>query len=134
MIVLSLSCMAGHHFDGWFASLDAFEQQARQELINCPQCNGTAIQRLPSGPHISKRAATGGSTTKGNLDRLVDSLQRAADLSEDVGDQFSDEARRIHRRESAERPIRGLATLDEFSELLEEGIPVLPVPGKKTSH
>jgi len=47
--------------------------------------------------------------------------------TEDVGNQFAEEARKIHYGEAKERGIRGQATRDETEALLEEGIAILPV-------
>jgi len=46
-----------------------------------------------------------------------------------VGDDFADEARKIHAGESVKRGIYGETTISETEELLEEGIDILPVPG-----
>ena len=48
--------------------------------------------------------------------------------TEDVGPRFAEEARKIHYGETEERQIRGQVSLQETRELLEEGIPVLPLP------
>ena len=48
--------------------------------------------------------------------------------TEDVGQNFADEARKIHYGESEERNIRGQASVEETKDLLEEGIDVLPLP------
>ncbi len=48
--------------------------------------------------------------------------------TEDVGERFAEEARRIHHGESEERGIRGQASREETQALLEEGIGVLPLP------
>ncbi len=48
--------------------------------------------------------------------------------TEDVGEKFADEARRIHYGEAAERGIRGQATPDEREALRDEGIEVMPLP------
>jgi hypothetical protein len=48
--------------------------------------------------------------------------------TENVGDQFADEARRIHEGESDDRPIRGTATPQEREALAEEGIAVVALP------
>lgn len=50
---------------------------------------------------------------------------------DDVGDQFADEARKIHYGETEERGIYGNATADEAQELIEEGIDLLPLPDAK---
>jgi hypothetical protein len=46
----------------------------------------------------------------------------------DVGSRFPEEARRIHDSDASEQPIRGQATAEEASALLEEGIGILPIP------
>lgn len=48
--------------------------------------------------------------------------------TEDVGQNFAEEARKMHYGESEERNIRGQASMEETQELLEEGIEVLPLP------
>ncbi len=48
--------------------------------------------------------------------------------TEDVGNQFAEEARKIHYGEASERAIRGQATRNEALELLDEGIDVMPLP------
>ena len=48
--------------------------------------------------------------------------------TEDVGERFSEEARRIHYGESDARAIRGVASRDQTRELLEEGIEVMSLP------
>jgi hypothetical protein len=48
--------------------------------------------------------------------------------TEDVGERFAEEARRIHYGEIASRGIRGQATPQEREALHEEGIEVLSLP------
>jgi hypothetical protein len=48
--------------------------------------------------------------------------------TEDVGERFADEARRIHYGEADERGIRGQASADEREALRDEGIEVMPLP------
>ena len=133
MIVLNLICSAGHRFDGWFASCDAFDDQAGKQLVSCPHCNVTGVRRLPSTPHVAKSAGMPTVPDNGEAEMIafIDQLRHLADSSEDVGEQFPGEARRIHYHDSPERRIRGLATLDETRELMDEGILILPVPPKK---
>lgn len=47
--------------------------------------------------------------------------------TEDVGENFASEARRIHHGEAPERGIRGRASAEQAQELMEEGIAVLPL-------
>ena len=48
--------------------------------------------------------------------------------SEDVGERFPEEARKIHYGEAEARGIRGEATREEASALIEEGVPVMALP------
>lgn len=136
MIVLNLVCLSGHRFEGWFASVAAFEEQAAKALVNCPYCNHADIQRLPSAPMVARGGSHSESTLQPGQEvgAIMSHLRRLVDISEDVGDMFPEEARRIHYGQTQERRIRGQASIDEVKDLLEEGIPVLPVPGKKQTH
>ena len=136
MIVLNLVCLSGHRFEGWFASVSAFEDQAAKALVNCPYCNHTDIQRLPSAPLVARGTNHSESAPQPGQEvgAIISHLRRLADITEDVGDMFPDEARRIHHGQTQGRRIRGQASLDEVKDLLEEGIPVLPVPEKKQTH
>ncbi len=138
MIILDLVCDAGHRFEGWFASIDAFEQQMRSRLVICPHCDSHRIERLPAAPKIvraeSRKDQGRPPAESSSIQALLDKLDELAADAEDVGRRFPEEARRIHYDETERRSIRGLATLEETRELLEEGIPVLPLSKKRTSH
>lgn len=128
MIVLNLICLSGHRFEGWFASTEAFDDQLGRRLVNCPCCNSEDVARLPSGPHVGKRVSPPAPAATVTAEQVIGLLKELAESSEDVGKRFAEEARRIHFRESPARRIRGVTTLDEAADLLEEGIPVLPLP------
>lgn len=134
MIVLDLTCEQSHRFEAWFASNDAFESQQAAGLVSCPQCNSHAVRRLPSAPYVQTSSHSAPDTTPDPAAiaaKLVDVLRKAASQSEDVGERFPDEVRRIHYGDAEERAIRGKARQDELIELIEEGIPILPVPPDK---
>ena len=132
MIVFNLTCAREHAFEGWFASGEAFEQQSLQGLVTCPVCGNHEVARLPAVPRLRRPALVqdlpDAGLTDDNLEHLLQGLRQLMDASEDVGEQFADEARRIHYEEAPLRSIRGITSLDEASELLDEGIPVLPLP------
>jgi hypothetical protein len=48
--------------------------------------------------------------------------------SEDVGERFPEEARKIHYGEAEQRGLIGRASAEEVRELLEEGVEVAPLP------
>lgn len=135
MIVLNLVCNVGHKFEGWFASVESFEAQVREDLVSCPHCHSRDVERLPAAPHLVRATPeAAGMEVEEEIGRFMDMLGRVADASEDVGRRFPEEARRIHYREAEVRSIRGQANFEETRELLEEGIPVLPVPRKPRTH
>lgn len=138
MIILDLVCDAGHRFEGWFPSSESFEHQLRSRSVGCPHCDSHRIERLPAAPNILRRERR---QDQGRpqpeplgIETVLDRLAALAADAEDVGRRFAEEARRIHHEEAEPRPIRGLASPDETRELLEEGIPVLPLPPKRYSH
>jgi hypothetical protein len=138
MIVLNLSCANRHRFEGWFASHDDYLRQTHQNRVLCPVCGDHGITRLPSNPRVrrSSRAAPGDQRTvavkdgsgSAALRAMLTLMQSILSNSEDVGERFPEEARRIHYEETPMRSIRGMATREETEELLEEGIMVLPLP------
>ena len=69
------------------------------------------------------------STPDPRLQAAMDKLRRQVeDNSDYVGDAFAREARAMHLGEAPERAIYGEAKPDEAKSLLEDGIPVLPLP------
>jgi hypothetical protein len=133
MIIIDLLCDQGHRFEGWFASGEAFRDQSQRYLVLCPHCQTSGVSQLPSAPHLKRGATELAIPEKTEapapaLARLHQALVSMARKAENVGERFPEEARRIHYDEAPARSIRGVATVDETRELLEEGIAVLPVP------
>jgi hypothetical protein len=151
MKVYNLACPLDHRFEGWFASEGDYLAQQDKNMLSCPVCDSTEITRMPSAPHIAKSSSTELTIPKSEAENVssgvlaltgsdhsqLEAQVQAAFLkgmrelmgrSEDVGDAFADEARKIHYKESPERSIRGQTTLDEAEALREEGIDVLSMP------
>ena len=131
MKVLNLQCSHGHGFEGWFASNEAFETQLASGQVECPMCGGKEISKGLSAPRLNLGAAKeaaapvqAAQTQQGRWLRAVRDLMAS---TEDVGDRFADEARRIHHGEVEERGIRGQATREETAALAEEGIAVMQI-------
>jgi len=137
MIVFNLTCSNDHRFEGWFTSLTDFEQQQKCALLNCPVCGVREVTKILHAPHVN----TGGIKrepkvlSKNELQQCVNIDSELLQLfdyiianTEDVGDAFPEEARKIHYREVPERKIRGSASTEEVGELLEEGVEVLVLP------
>ena len=140
MKVLDLRCAAGHRFEGWFASEDDLQAQTDRGLMECPVCADKSITRLPSAPRLNVSGARepgAKATQPAAADAPVEMTMQAAWLravqqvmnqTENVGDRFPEEARRIHYGEADERAIRGRATPDEAQALRDEGIDVMSLP------
>lgn len=136
MIVLDLCCNREHRFEAWFASSEAFETQRTAHLVTCPHCGSSDVRRLPSAPYVQTSSHSAPATSappdpQAIAARLIEALRSAAARSEDVGERFAEEARRIHYGDSEERAIRGKAGREEVIDLIDEGIPILPVPPDK---
>jgi hypothetical protein len=131
MKVLDLQCLHGHRFEGWFASADDFESQQSRMLVECPICGANEVSRLPSAPRLNLSGATDTKVPAGAVDmqaRVMRALREVLEKTENVGDRFAEEARRIHYNEAPARTIRGVTTLEDAKALVEEGIEVMPLP------
>ena len=135
MKVLNLRCGQQHAYEGWFASEDDFVSQQGRGIVACPLCGDTAAVRLPSAPRlkVSRHAAPAepqrGSSTEMTLQsQWLRAVRQVIDSTEDVGERFPEEARRIHYGEVEERGIRGRATREDADALREEGIEVMSLP------
>jgi hypothetical protein len=138
MKVLNLQCIHGHAFEGWFTSEDDFQGQHARGLVECPVCGDLEVAKLPSAPRLNLGASREGG--KQDVVAAPEAQMQAAWMqmvrkvmanTEDVGEKFAEEARRIHYGETPERGIRGQASQEETESLLEEGIAVLPLPMPK---
>ena len=141
MKVLNLRCGQQHAFEGWFASEDDYQSQNGRGLVECPLCADKAVSRLPSAPRLNLSGAKAPETsvpTPADKAPVEVTLQAAwmqavrhvLANTEDVGERFAEEARRIHYGEAEARGIRGQATPEDAESLRDEGIEVavLPVP------
>ncbi len=138
MKVLDLRCSNGHGFEGWFASEEDYQSQNGRGLVECPLCGDKVVSRMPSAPRLNLSsarepaapvpAAPAEATSAQQL--WLQALRQVLASTEDVGQRFAEEARRIHYGESERRGIRGQATLEDAKALVEEGIEVglLPLP------
>ncbi|HET9821618.1 MAG TPA: DUF1178 family protein [Burkholderiaceae bacterium] len=139
MKVIDLRCRSGHRFEGWFASDDDFLEQNGRSLIECPLCADKVIVRLPSAPRLNLSGAREPAPSGAGAEPADDTLRqvqaqwmqmvrKVLDATEDVGERFADEARRIHYGDAPERGIRGQASEQERESLRDEGIEVYPLP------
>jgi hypothetical protein len=140
MKVLDLRCAHGHGFEGWFASSEAFETQLANGQVECPVCGDTAIVKLLSAPRLNlgnvkepqqASAPVAASRVPAELSpeaRWMRAMRDVLSKTEDVGNRFADEARKMHYGEAEERGIRGQATPEQAEALIDEGIAVMALP------
>ena len=133
MKVLNLRCANGHGFEGWFGSDDDFMDQNGRGLVECPLCSDRVVTRMPTAPRLNLAGARETPPAPQPADLQAAWLAAARRLlseTEDVGERFPDEARRIHYGEAEDRGIRGQATTEQREALREEGIETfaLPIP------
>lgn len=140
MILYRLVCAEGHEFESWFKDSASYDKQAAQGVVTCPFCHSTKVSKAVMAPHVV-RSEHRPSGLRANEVALLDEQhaalramirelrEKVVASTEDVGDQFPDEARRIQDGEADARAIRGRASFDEAKALLEEGIEILPIPG-----
>jgi len=136
MKVLNLRCANGHGFEGWFASEEDFLGQNGRGLVECPMCSDRVVTRLPSAPRLNLSGAREPEASRPAAEPAAADLQamwmqavrEILRQTEDVGERFAEEARRIHFGEAQERGIRGVASVEERQALHEEGIEVMALP------
>lgn len=134
MIRYALQCDGDHAFEAWFRSSNDYDEQAQAGTIECPVCSSHRVSKAVMAPNIAKsgraHAAETGVTPE-QMAKMMAALRRHVEDNADyVGDKFAEEARRIHYGEADKRDIYGETTLDEARELIGEGVPVTPIPGK----
>ena len=151
MIHYDLQCGAEHRFDGWFKDSASFDKQAARGLLQCPVCGDVTVERALMTPSVPKKGralvpapaqppATAPTSpaapvavagprmpdhVRAMLMRMRQEVERNCDY---VGEEFADEARRIHSGESTRRGIDGEATSDDVEALAEDGIEVARIP------
>jgi hypothetical protein len=138
MKVFDLTCDLDHAFEGWFASHEEFDRQLAAGLVDCPVCGSRAVQKMLSAPRLNISGAQEPARAVKEPVAMPNEAAMRAMLAqmarhiiantEDVGERFPEEARRIHYEEAPRRSIRGVASKDEADALEDEGIDVMQVP------
>lgn len=142
MIRYDLKCGEGHSFDSWFQSASAFDGLAGRGLVACPVCGSTKVEKMLMAPAVrpARKAAApvpartesqtpGLAAPRNEMEEALAALRRhVEENSEYVGMNFVTEARRMHAGDAPERAIYGEARPEEARQLIEDGVPVAPLP------
>ena len=128
MIRYTLTCANDHSFESWFQSAAAFDSLAQVGMVTCPECGGSDVAKRLMAPAVQKSAMPVrplSDAPKEPLEKLRAEVEANADY---VGSNFATEARAMHDGDRPERAIYGESTAKDTKKLIEDGIPVLPLP------
>lgn len=142
MIRYALRCKEGHDFDGWFRSSEGFETLRKAGQVTCTICGTASVEKALMAPAVpTERRPTQPDSRptepgKGELtisrndrERALNQLRSHIEANSDyVGLRFADEARAMHEGRSENRAIHGEAKPDEARKLIEDGVPIAPLP------
>ena len=143
MIKFSLSCECNHIFDSWFESNKAYETLNSKKLLTCPKCDSTQVNKNIMAPNIVAKEKSAKNECKAlektkkidlqkPFSKYEETLQKMKKEieknSEYVGKKFVEQARLMYQSDTKKKSIHGEASLKEAKELIDEGIPVLPLP------
>ena len=130
MIVFNLVCDdCEYPFEGWFDNEADFKSQKRRRFISCPNCEKSNIKKALVAPNVAKKSNSKILKNKKTLANNIKKIKKIVEENFDyVGDQFTDEAKKIKYGETKDRPIYGEASIEQTKELAEEEIDVVPLP------
>ncbi len=123
MIVFDLQCRdGGERFEAWFRSGADFDEQRSAGLVQCPVCLSANVDKAPMAPRLPRKGSDQ------PIARLAALQAELLKKSRWVGDEFTDTARAMHSGEIETAQVHGNATLEQAKSLLDEGVPVAPLP------
>ncbi len=142
MILYQLKCQRGHDFEAWFLNSVTYDSQLESDDVSCPHCGTTDVTKAPMAPNIARRRSlvqdgtSGPAVSETRAHEVAEKILEAVDgLREEVeetcdyvGEDFAEEARRIHYGETDEHGIYGEASDEEAKELDEEGVDFFRLP------
>lgn len=134
MIRYALSCADDHSFESWFQSAEAFDRLLGAGMISCTVCGSTSVTKTLMAPAVrpARKAAAGEaplSKPASKAEEALAAMRRQIEQNSDyVGLNFAAEARAMHEGEAPERSIYGEARVEDAKRLIEDGIPVAPLP------
>ena len=133
MIRYALLCEYEHDFEGWFGASTDFDDQQARGLIECPVCGSKAVRKAIMAPAVAGTKKKGQDITPARgqammMEAMGRIRRHVEENFDNVGDAFAKEARAIHEGRAEDRGIYGQATSQEVRDLVEDGVPVAPLP------
>ncbi len=130
MISIDFQCTNKHRFEGYFKDYLTFREQLDMRMISCPVCETSEVKRIYTGCSIHARSSHKSlpDTSGPNMFHQLREITRfVKDNFENVGCDFYETARAIHYGVEEGRAVYGNTTVDEARELLDEGVPIVPL-------
>ena len=126
MIRYSLACVGEHEFEAWFSNSKAYDTQRKRRLVECPVCGSTDVRKQIMAPAVRSSEKKAEAVLAAKMAGEI--RQHIAATHDYVGEKFADEARSMYYGEVEHRPVWGEVSPDVARELIEEGVPAMPIP------
>ena len=130
-----LECENEHAFEGWFRSNDDYEKQLKSNLLVCPICGSHKVHKSLMAPSVTTgrskdrvALAAGQAAQQQMMAKMMEFAREVKSKADNVGEKFPEEARKIHYGESEARAIYGSASPEDVTELVDEGVEIMPLP------
>jgi hypothetical protein len=133
MIRYALLCEHDHPFEGWFGSSDDYDDQHARGLLDCPACGSKAVRKAVMAPSVvnARPAGPPAEMIEMMMQHALEVRRHVEENFEYVGDAFAREARDMHEGKTEEREIYGEASGADVQSLLEDGVPIAPLPPQR---
>jgi hypothetical protein len=136
MIRYALKCAGDHRFESWFQSAAAYDSLAERGLVSCPVCGGGEVEKAVMAPRVASAEEAAAPPAKRPLsapahpaEQMLKALKQHLERNSTyVGRRFAAEARAMHLGEREQAIIHGEASPEEARALVEEGVPIAPIP------
>ena len=135
MIRYDLKCAKGHRFESWFGSSADYDKLKSAGLVSCAVCGEASVEKAIMAPRVVKSVSPLSAPASPAEQAVKELRKKIEDNADNVGTNFAAEARAMHDGEAPERPIYGEAKIEDAKSLIDDGIPVAPLPwgNKKTN-
>lgn len=140
MVIYDLECHLHHTFECWFNTVQSFDTQMQEGLVQCPHCGSNQVTKKPTGFHIGSKntnspKVTADVSVKGDKTPAFDPVILLKNLNQyveknfkDVGKDFCDKAIAMHKGLSPLENIYGELTLPQKEKLEDEGVDYMTIP------
>jgi hypothetical protein len=135
MIRYDLKCSKGHQFESWFGSSADFDKLMVTNMVSCAVCGDESVKKAIMAPRVSKGERPLSAPASPAEQAVKELRKKIEDNADNVGTNFAAEARAMHDGDVPVRAIYGEAKIEDAKSLIDDGIPVAPLPwGNKKAN